>query len=66
MEDVDTHDLNEHEEEYTFLCDVCDSDHELLFLDSYLRETFRGRPPHGPGTAHGGSGGEMFIERNTL
>jgi hypothetical protein len=45
MEDVDTQVLNEHEEEDLFLCDVCSGDHELLFLDSYLRESFgRGEP----------------------
>ena len=51
MDDVDTKDPIEHEEEDMFLCDVCDGDHELLFLDSYLRESFRafGRPGH-----HGG------------
>jgi hypothetical protein len=49
MEDIDTQDVTNREEEDTFLCDVCDDDHELLFLDSYLRETFRGRSFHGPG-----------------
>ncbi len=41
MDDIDTLDPIEHEEEDMFLCDVCDGDHELLFLDSYLRESFR-------------------------
>ncbi len=41
MDDVDTHELNDYYDEDTvFLCDICGDDHELLFLDSYLRETF--------------------------
>jgi hypothetical protein len=42
MEDVDTKNMNDRDEEDMFLCDVCDNDHELLFLDSYLRESFKG------------------------
>jgi hypothetical protein len=52
MEDIDTQEVTNHEDEDTFLCDMCDSDHELLFLDSYLRETFRGRSFHGSGHLH--------------
>ncbi len=49
MDELDTPDLNDHDEENMFLCDVCGDDHELLFLDGYLRETFRGRGHgHGP------------------
>jgi hypothetical protein len=40
MEDVDTKEMNEHDEEDMFICDICGDDHELLFLDSYLRESF--------------------------
>lgn len=41
MEDIDTHETNElyDEEEEMFLRDVIQDEHELLFLDSYLRET---------------------------
>ncbi len=38
MEDIDTQDFNEHDEEHLFLRAVIQDDHELLFLDSYLRE----------------------------
>ncbi len=41
MEDIDTPESTEHDDN-TFLCELCGDDHELLFLDSYLRETFRG------------------------
>jgi hypothetical protein len=50
MENIDTLELNEYDEEDMFLCDVCGEDHELLLLDSYLRDVFRGRRAHG-GTA---------------
>ena len=46
MEDVDTRELNEYDDEDMFLCDVCGDDHELLFLDSYLQEAFRGHRMH--------------------
>ncbi len=47
MEDVDTQEFYDHDEDTVFLCDICGDDHELLFLDSYLRDTFRGRVWHG-------------------
>lgn len=43
MEDVDTQELNDHDEETMFLSDVIGEEYDLLFLDSYLRDTFRGR-----------------------
>ncbi len=41
MEDVDKFDNNEYDEEDMFMSDVVGDEHELLFLDSYLRESFR-------------------------
>ncbi len=49
MEDVDTHEFSQYDDETVFLSDVIQEEHELLFLDSYLREAFRGRSLHGPG-----------------
>jgi hypothetical protein len=67
MEDVDTQELNGHDEENMFLCDVCGEDHELLFLDSYLREAFKGRLFHGMGGARSTAGGsDAFSEQSTL
>jgi hypothetical protein len=67
MEDVDTQDLDDHDEEDMFLCDVCGQQHEILFLDSYLRETFRGRQFHDAGgVASAHSGGKEFTEQDTL
>jgi hypothetical protein len=44
MEDHDTQNLSEFDDEDMFLSDVVKDEHELLFLDSYLRESFkRGR-----------------------
>lgn len=43
MEDVDTKEMNEIDEEDMFLNYVAGDEHELLYLDSYLRETF-GKP----------------------
>jgi hypothetical protein len=40
MEDVDTQEMSDRDEEDMFLSDVCGNDHELLFLDSYLHESF--------------------------
>ncbi len=59
MEDVDTHVQSEYDDEAMFLSDVIGEEHELLFLDSYLREAFRGRK------IHGGSG-DIFGEESTL
>lgn len=41
MEDFDTHETNElyDEEEEMFLKEVIQDEHDLLMLDSYLRET---------------------------
>lgn len=64
MEDADTLELNEYDEETLFLSDVIGDEHELLFLDSYLREAFRGKSAHGEGTGKGG--GEMLGEENTI
>jgi hypothetical protein len=67
MEDVDTQDLNEYDEEAMFLCDVCGDSHELLFLDSYLRDTFRGRRWHdGGGAVAGGGSGELLGGESTI
>jgi len=41
MEDVDTQELDEYDEEAMFLSDVIGEEHDLLFLDSYLREALR-------------------------
>ena len=39
MEDIDTHETNDqYDEDDMFLQDVIQDDHELLFLDSYLKE----------------------------
>ncbi|MDR2894296.1 MAG: hypothetical protein LBU97_02405 [Alistipes sp.] len=43
MEDVDTQQLSEHDEEMMFLSEVIQDEYELLFLDSYLLESFKGR-----------------------
>lgn len=43
MEDVDTHEQNKYDEDTMFLCEMCGDDHELLYLDSYLKDVFRGR-----------------------
>ncbi len=40
MEDVDTQEIDDHDNETLFLDSVIQGDHELLFLDSYLREAF--------------------------
>lgn len=59
MEDVDTQELNEHDEEAMFLSDVIADEHDLLFLDSYLRDTFRGKAFSKVGT-------ETFAEASTI
>ncbi len=63
MEDVDTLEQNEYDDETMFLSDVIQEEHELLFLDSYLREAFRERSPHGPGHS---TGGGFVNEESTL
>jgi hypothetical protein len=43
MEDIDTHEANElrgDEDEDMFLQEVIQGEHELLYLDSYLKEVF--------------------------
>jgi hypothetical protein len=43
MEDIDTHETNElhgEEEDDMFLQEVIQGEHELLFLDSYLKDVF--------------------------
>jgi hypothetical protein len=43
MEDIDTHETNEQrgdEDDDMFLQEVIQGEHELLFLDSYLRDVF--------------------------
>jgi hypothetical protein len=47
MEDIDTQHLNRQDEDTAFLSDVWGDDHELLFLDSYLADVFRGRSRDG-------------------
>ncbi|MDR2894418.1 MAG: hypothetical protein LBU97_03030 [Alistipes sp.] len=42
MENVDTQELDDYDDESVFLSDVIGEEHELLFLDSYLRESLRG------------------------
>ncbi len=62
MEDVDTQEFKEYDDEAMFLSDVIQDEHDLLFLDSYLTEAFRGRPTH-PGA---GSGSGFFDEGKTI
>ncbi len=65
MEDVDTLEPGEYDDETMFLSDVIQEEHELLFLDSYLRESFRGRSPLG--ASHGAAVTvEVFGEGATL
>lgn len=41
MEEFDTHETNEqYDEEEMFLHEVIRDEHELLYLDSYLKEAF--------------------------
>jgi hypothetical protein len=40
MEDVDTQEMTDHDEDTLFLRDVVEGDHELLYLDSYLKDVF--------------------------
>ncbi len=40
MEELDKQEINEFDEEHIFLRDVVGDEHELLFLDSYLRDVF--------------------------
>ena len=63
MEDVDTLEQNDYDDEAMFLSDVIQEEHELLFLDSYLREAFRGRSPHGTGHS---TGEGVFSEESTI
>ena len=43
MEEIDTnHGTNEYDDEEMFLREVIQDDHELLFLDSYLKEALGG------------------------
>jgi hypothetical protein len=58
MEDIDKPTLNQQDEDAAFLSDVYGDDHELLFLDSYLQDTFRGHTWEG---GHGGS-----LEESTI
>ncbi|MDR2911984.1 MAG: hypothetical protein LBV38_01595 [Alistipes sp.] len=62
MDDVDTLELNEYDDETMFLNDVVGDEHELLMLDSYLREAFRGRGAF----AAAGTGGGVFAEEATI
>lgn len=66
MENTDTQDQTEYDDETVFLSDVIQEEHELLFLDSYLREAFRGRVVSGAGDPKGGSGSATFGEESTL
>ncbi len=45
MEEIDTsHETNDqYDEDEAFLSNVIQDDHELLFLDSYLRDAFGGK-----------------------
>lgn len=38
MEDVDIQELTEYDEDELFLNEVIQDEHDLLFLDSYLKE----------------------------
>lgn len=40
MEEVYTQEMTNHDEEHLFLREVIGDEHELLFLDSYLRDVF--------------------------
>ena len=42
MEDIHTIEMTDHDEEQMFLRDVVGDEHELLYLDSYLRDVFGG------------------------
>ena len=61
MEYVDTQEQSEFDDENMFLSDVIQEEHELLFLDSYLRESF-----NGPGASTGSTGVGIFDEESTL
>lgn len=41
MEDVDIQQNDDYDEEDLFLRDVISGEHDLLFLDSYMRESLR-------------------------
>ncbi len=62
MEDVDTLEQNEYDDETMFLSDVIQHEHELLFLDSYLREAFRGKSV----LAHAGDQDGLLGTENTI
>ncbi len=61
MEYVDTQEQSEFDDENMFLSDVIQEEHELLFLDSYLRESF-----NSPGASAGSTGVGIFDEESTL
>lgn len=42
MENVDTQEFTDHDEEDMFLSEVVGDEHELLAIDSYLRDVFGG------------------------
>ncbi len=62
MEYVDTQEENEFDDENMFLSDVIQEEHELLFLDSYLRESFDGLRAYSAASAGGG----FFDEEKTI
>jgi hypothetical protein len=62
MEDYDTQDLNGLDDEDMLLANVIQDEHELLFLDIYLRESFRGRGMNPVVSAGGG----IFDEEDTI
>jgi hypothetical protein len=43
MDKIDSLETTDHDEEQMFLRDVIGDEHELLFLDSYLRDVFGSR-----------------------
>jgi hypothetical protein len=59
MDNIDTQELTEHDEEHMFLRDVIGDEHELLYLDSYLRDVFGGAGAARLGALKGGLGAEL-------
>jgi hypothetical protein len=62
MEYVDTPSLNEFDDESILLSAVIQEEYELLFLDSYLRESFTGSKAFSAVNAGGG----FFDEEHTI
>jgi hypothetical protein len=59
MDNIDTHEITEHDDEHMFMRDVIGEEHELLYLDSYLRDLFGATGAAGLGALRGGLGAEL-------